>query len=461
MAWNISVDDFWEIVERGSRSDESQHEAAHRITDRLVELDEDSVLQWGLIYERYHELADQGKLWGAANIMDDGFCSDDGFHYFRGWLIAQGRDTYHMALQDPDSLASLPEQDEVRFELVNYAAVHAYESFSDDNDDYYTILRDMSLPSAIEDEILSGIVFAPDIGDTDYINGNYPEVFPNLTKLYDHGDPDVDIGVGDTARVLSHMKKLNKFRYEDIDDGKTGMASLSLAHDIVEAIRDHGAVRLGGMYARVAFMLELAGKIEAGETGSATALVEPMLAGQDGAARLVGRIRAYDDELQAQFIVERDGGMHPDNRSVIAERLPEYSPGLRSDPAFIDMAEKRALHDNIFYALSSAVRKYSRKYSLDNMKDQRKTDPVGYTYAMLLAYTKVCCLNSKNMRHVYDRHMEARADQIEGRRTIAAAQKMTPEEKPSITELLARGKKAAAQEQAAQQKDTKKSGPEL
>jgi hypothetical protein len=31
-------------------------------------------------------------MWVAAYLMNGG-CSDDGFDYFRGWLIAQGRTT--------------------------------------------------------------------------------------------------------------------------------------------------------------------------------------------------------------------------------------------------------------------------------------------------------------------------------------------------------------------------------
>jgi hypothetical protein len=44
-------------------------------------------------------------LWGAAYLINGG-CSDDGFDYFRGWLICQGRDVFQRAVHDPDSLAS-------------------------------------------------------------------------------------------------------------------------------------------------------------------------------------------------------------------------------------------------------------------------------------------------------------------------------------------------------------------
>jgi hypothetical protein len=45
-------------------------------------------------------------LWAAARIMCGG-CSDDGFDYFKGWLILQGSQTYQAAVADPDSLAGV------------------------------------------------------------------------------------------------------------------------------------------------------------------------------------------------------------------------------------------------------------------------------------------------------------------------------------------------------------------
>src|SRR5262249_3624297 len=43
-------------------------------------------------------------LWGAAFVMNGG-CSDDGFRYFRDWLVSEGRATFEAALENPESLA--------------------------------------------------------------------------------------------------------------------------------------------------------------------------------------------------------------------------------------------------------------------------------------------------------------------------------------------------------------------
>jgi hypothetical protein len=44
----------------------------------------------------------------GGGLLDQWGASDDGFEYFRGWLIAQGREAFDSAVADPDSLAALP-----------------------------------------------------------------------------------------------------------------------------------------------------------------------------------------------------------------------------------------------------------------------------------------------------------------------------------------------------------------
>lgn len=184
----VSADKFWEIIECGRKEGESEKELALRLENALSTLDADSILQWGNIYELYHSMANKGKLWGAANIMDDGFCSDDGFHYFRAWLIGQGRDIYMAALNDPDSLSKLPVQKDVRFERVNYAAYYAYEKMT--GKDYYDEIKKRDVPVEVVAEVQMGVNYCSDIDDVKYINGRYPRVYPKLTAAYDNSTKD-------------------------------------------------------------------------------------------------------------------------------------------------------------------------------------------------------------------------------------------------------------------------------
>ncbi|MCA8956630.1 MAG: DUF4240 domain-containing protein [Planctomycetes bacterium] len=70
-------------------------------------------------------------LWGAAYLIQGG-CSDDGFEYFRGWLIAMGREMFTRATTNPDSLAELLDPgidgDALECEDILNVAAHAHQS---------------------------------------------------------------------------------------------------------------------------------------------------------------------------------------------------------------------------------------------------------------------------------------------------------------------------------------------
>ena len=65
---------------------------------------------------------------GAAYLINGG-CSDDGFAYFRSWLISRGRAAYEGAIRDPDSLAGSvdPDRDDYEFEDLWGLALVVYE----------------------------------------------------------------------------------------------------------------------------------------------------------------------------------------------------------------------------------------------------------------------------------------------------------------------------------------------
>ncbi|MET9411596.1 DUF4240 domain-containing protein [Streptomyces sp. NPDC002935] len=101
---------FWELIaaarDRAITPQESEaiaREATSLLAARPVEeiVAAEQVL-WDLMVESY-----TNPLWAAAYTANGG-CSDDGFDYFRGWLIAQGREVFERVVADPDALAKLP-----------------------------------------------------------------------------------------------------------------------------------------------------------------------------------------------------------------------------------------------------------------------------------------------------------------------------------------------------------------
>jgi predicted DNA-binding WGR domain protein len=97
---------FWRLIElsrKGSWGD--PYVQVENLRERLRKMPEEELRTfdrelWELMNDSY-----RADLWGAAYIINGG-CSDDGFDYFRGWLILQGEKTFTEALEDPDGLAS-------------------------------------------------------------------------------------------------------------------------------------------------------------------------------------------------------------------------------------------------------------------------------------------------------------------------------------------------------------------
>lgn len=105
--------EFWGHVRAARRVDPDAH--AERLTARLAKLPPEEILDFAHWWEAAHCRAYRRDLWGAAYLVNGG-CSDDGFDYFRNWLLLQGRAVFDAALADPDSLAEVLDGDEVECE---------------------------------------------------------------------------------------------------------------------------------------------------------------------------------------------------------------------------------------------------------------------------------------------------------------------------------------------------------
>lgn len=106
----MSVDRFWNLVERARALADDSGDAervAQATLALLVELPAAEVAALAQPLRDLCAASYRWDLWGAAYLLNGG-CSDDGFEYFRGWLIAQGREVFERALEDPDTLADLP-----------------------------------------------------------------------------------------------------------------------------------------------------------------------------------------------------------------------------------------------------------------------------------------------------------------------------------------------------------------
>ncbi|WP_308307228.1 DUF4240 domain-containing protein [Streptomyces sp. ISL-10] len=106
----MNKEQFWKLIEKAREhapdtrdgSDIAGRASALLARRSAQEITAAQQTLWDLMADSY-----RNPLWAAAYVVNGG-CSDDGFDYFRGWLIAQGRTTFERVLADPDTLAELP-----------------------------------------------------------------------------------------------------------------------------------------------------------------------------------------------------------------------------------------------------------------------------------------------------------------------------------------------------------------
>lgn len=101
----MTQDQFWAIIDKAATEHPTDLDARNSAMEyRLHTLAPGDWKSFGIVYDTLDRAAFTWHLWGAAYQINGG-CSDDGFDYFRAWLISQGRATYEAALANPDTLA--------------------------------------------------------------------------------------------------------------------------------------------------------------------------------------------------------------------------------------------------------------------------------------------------------------------------------------------------------------------
>lgn len=117
---------FWEIISKTkSLSNNDIYLRPESLKQVLSTLSPVDIESFNVEYRQKLVETYRWDLWGAAYLINGG-CSDDGFDYFRDFLISEGEQIYKQALENPDSLAELEYEDEIELEDFRYAIDDAY-----------------------------------------------------------------------------------------------------------------------------------------------------------------------------------------------------------------------------------------------------------------------------------------------------------------------------------------------
>src|SRR4051794_21921445 len=106
----MTKDQFWQIIQRsldGSGGD--LDEQADLLSGELRKMPPDEIASFDQYIDECRRESYSRDLWGAAYIIAGG-CSDDGFEYFRRWLISRGQEWFEKAMKNPDDLADYPQK---------------------------------------------------------------------------------------------------------------------------------------------------------------------------------------------------------------------------------------------------------------------------------------------------------------------------------------------------------------
>jgi len=125
----LDEDQYWSIVDasRKNAGDEEEQEAF--LISEIEKLSPEEMVGFRLRTDKLLFDTHTSEMWCAGYIMNGG-CSDDGFEYFRNWVISRGKDTYYKAKEKADTLISEidPERDEYEFESFWYVALTAFNN---------------------------------------------------------------------------------------------------------------------------------------------------------------------------------------------------------------------------------------------------------------------------------------------------------------------------------------------
>lgn len=124
----MEEEQFWALIQNSQNNSNDQDAQASFLVTELKKLPHNEIIGFRLTIDKLLYDSYNSNLWCAAYIINGG-CSDDGFEYFRCWLISKGKEIFTQTLKNPDFLSEVvsTEIDDYEFESLWYVALTAFE----------------------------------------------------------------------------------------------------------------------------------------------------------------------------------------------------------------------------------------------------------------------------------------------------------------------------------------------
>jgi Protein of unknown function (DUF4240) len=121
---------FWDLIDHSAALEANPDAQLADLRASLSDLSASQIADFERMFYETMRQSYSWDLWGAAFLANGG-ASDDGFEYFRFWLISKGRIVFHKVVASPDSLADLlapGSGGDFEFEEFAYVARKAWQT---------------------------------------------------------------------------------------------------------------------------------------------------------------------------------------------------------------------------------------------------------------------------------------------------------------------------------------------
>jgi len=128
---------FWTIIDSSLKNSQSQNEQESYLIKEIEKLSSTEMVGFFIRLNVLTHAIYTSTMWCAAHLMNGGYASDDGFEYFRYWIISRGKKVYYNAKNSPDSLVIeySSDKNEYAFETLSYVAIKSYQNSQKIDDD--------------------------------------------------------------------------------------------------------------------------------------------------------------------------------------------------------------------------------------------------------------------------------------------------------------------------------------
>lgn len=127
VATMMDEDQYWQLIADSLENSTNEYEQQAFLIAELSKLSPEEMIGFRLRTDKLLYDSYTSEMWCAGYIMNSG-CSDDGFEYFRNWVISRGKETYYQAKENPDSLHAEAEAGEYDYDFESfwYVALEAF-----------------------------------------------------------------------------------------------------------------------------------------------------------------------------------------------------------------------------------------------------------------------------------------------------------------------------------------------